>query len=147
MRPGIIRPIAICIFKKEDELLVGEGYDSIKQQTFYRPLGGTIEFGEASRQTIIRELREELGATVTDLRYLATLENIFIYNGQPGHEIVFVYEGRLAEPSFYERAEFTGYEDTGLEFKIKWQSLEMFRRGEIPLYPTGLLELLAEDGF
>jgi hypothetical protein len=40
-----IRPIAICVFRHKDRILVAEGYDPVKKQTFYRPLGGVIEFG------------------------------------------------------------------------------------------------------
>jgi hypothetical protein len=32
-----IRPLAIGIFRRDDRILVCEGYDPIKQQTFYRP--------------------------------------------------------------------------------------------------------------
>ena len=59
-----IRPLAICIFRKNDRILVAEGYDPVKNEHFYRPLGGGIEFGEYSEQTIRRELMEEIGAEV-----------------------------------------------------------------------------------
>ena len=74
-----IRPIAICLFRYENKILVAEGKDPIKDQTFYRPLGGGIEFGERSEETIRREIREELNEEVTALRYLGTLENIFVF--------------------------------------------------------------------
>ena len=75
MKPGQIRPIALCLFRHGDKLLAFEGYDEIKRQTFYRPLGGAIEFGEYSHVTIAREIREELGAEVAGVRYLFTLES------------------------------------------------------------------------
>jgi NADH pyrophosphatase NudC (nudix superfamily) len=59
-----IRPLAICVFRKDGRILVAEGYDPVKDHTFYRPLGGAIEFGETSRQTVSRELMEEIGAEV-----------------------------------------------------------------------------------
>ena len=46
MKKNRIRPLAICVFLNNNRILVAEGYDPIKQQTFYRPLGGGIEFGE-----------------------------------------------------------------------------------------------------
>ena len=88
-----IRSLAICVFRNHDRILVAEGYDPVKKQTFYRPLGGGIEFGEYSEQTIHRELREEIGAEVCDLKYLGALENVYVFNGRPGHEIVQVYDG------------------------------------------------------
>lgn len=139
---GNIRPVAIGIFRKGDSILVFEGYDPSKDQTFCRPLGGGINFGEHSRETLIREIREELRAEISQIRYLATLENIFVYNQQPGHEVVAVYEVTFVDSAFYEREELIGYEDDGTAFKAVWRPLNLFQQGAIPLYPDGLLELL-----
>jgi len=138
-----IRPLAICVFCNNNHILVAEGYDPVKGQAFYRPLGGGIEFGEASEQTIHREIMEEIGAEVSDLKYLGTLENIFVFNGTPGHEIVQVYDGVLKDSGLYEQAEVEGKEaEVDLSFKAVWMSLDEFGEGSSTLYPTGLLELL-----
>jgi 8-oxo-dGTP pyrophosphatase MutT (NUDIX family) len=97
-----IRPIAICVFRHKDRILVAEGYDPVKKQTFYRPLGGGIEFGEKSDHTVRRELLEEINAEVGELWYLGALENIFVFNGAPGHEIVLVYDGVLKDSGLYD---------------------------------------------
>jgi len=136
-----IRPLAICVFRNNDRILVREGYDPKKNQTFYRPFGGGIEFGERSEETVQREMMEELSAEVADLKYLGTLENIFIFNGIPGHEIVQVYNGRLVNSGFYEQAEMSGHEAGAGEFKILWKRLDEFDL-QTPLYSDGLLELL-----
>ncbi len=99
--PRHIRPIAICVVKRGDSVFVFEGYDSVKNQTFYRPLGGAIEFGELGSDTVTREMREEIGADLVNLRYVAALENIFVLEGHPGHEIVLVYEGDLPSCKFW----------------------------------------------
>ena len=143
MKKNRIRPLAICVFLNNDRILVAEGYDPIKEQTFYRPLGGGIEFGERSEETIHRELMEEIGAEVSDLKYLGTLENIFVFDGKPGHEIVQVYDGVLKESGLYEQAEVEGKEaEIDLSFKAVWKSLDEFGEGKSILYPNGLLELL-----
>lgn len=144
MKPGQVRPIAICVLRREDGcILVMQGHDPLKGETFYRPLGGSIEFGEYSRQTVERELLEEMDAEVTDLRYLATIENVFVHNGRPGHEIVIVYEGRLADPALYEENAFIGREDDGSPLQVVWQRIDSFT-DQVPLYPTGLLDLLKQ---
>src|ERR1051325_12102377 len=99
MKKKRIRPLAICIFRNKDRILVAEGYDSVKDEHFYRPLGGGIEFGETSMDTVCRELREELNAEVErgSLKYLGTVENIFTFLGKPHHEIVLIYDGILKE--------------------------------------------------
>jgi 8-oxo-dGTP pyrophosphatase MutT (NUDIX family) len=145
MKPNRVRAIAICLFQHGDKLLAAEFYDEVKHQTFYRPLGGTIEFGEYSAQTIVREIREELGAEVIDVRYLFTLENVFTFNGQTGHEIVLVYDGEFTDPTLYRREQLEAREDNGQPFMARWIALDTFggaASGGPPLYPSGLLERL-----
>lgn len=137
-----IRPIALCVIRYDDAVFVFEGYDPLKDQTFYRPLGGGIEFGETSEQAIRREMREEIDAELVNLQYWRTLENIFTYNGRAGHEIVLLYKGEFADPSFYDQPAITGHEDNGEPFKALWKPIADFGNGRSLLYPDGLLELL-----
>lgn len=53
---------------------------------------------------------------MVDLRYLGTLENVFTYGDQTGHEIVMVYDGAFVDRSLYERPVIEGVEDDGLAF-------------------------------
>ena len=140
-----IRPLAICVFSHNGRILAAEGIDPTKgNQFFYRPVGGGIEFGEYAEQTLVRELREELNAEITNLRYLGTLENIFTFDGTPGHEIVLVYDGEFTDRTLYERAWIDGSEGEmdDLKFRAVWLPLEHFRAGSPPLYPDGLYALL-----
>lgn len=139
-----IRPLAICVFRNKDRILVAEGYDPIKRETFYRPLGGGIEFGERSQETISRELMEEIGAELKHdtLKYLGAVENIFTFNGIPGHEIVLVYDGALADSGLYDQAVILGKEANGEEIRAMWKHLDEFGAGKSILYPEGLNELL-----
>jgi len=138
-----IRPLAICLFRHNGKILVSEERDPTKNETFYRPLGGGIEFGEHSEEAIHREIMEEIGAEVKDLVYLGTLENIYVFDGEPGHEIVQVYDGALAEVGLYEQAVISGYEaEVNLPMKVLWKSLDEFGPGKAILYPDGLLEIL-----
>jgi 8-oxo-dGTP pyrophosphatase MutT (NUDIX family) len=141
MREEKIRPIAICVCREGERILVAEGHDSKKGQTFYRPLGGTIEFGERGAETVRREFREEIAAHLTEVRYLGTLENIFTYEGWRGHEIVLVYDGRLSDAHLYEKDVIQG-DELGQPFKAVWKRLNEFGPGKPPVYPDGLLELL-----
>jgi len=143
MKPGEIRPIAVCVFRHQNRVFVAEGDDSVKRETFYRPLGGTIEFGERGRDCIVRELREEMGAEVKDIAHVDTIENIFTYDGQPGHEIVLVSEANLADWRLYQ-VEWVRCRDNGEDFAARWKPLSEFRDGKAHLYPEGLLDLLDE---
>lgn len=138
---SLIRPIAICLFRYENKILVAEGKDPVKDQTFYRPLGGGIVFGERSEETIQREIKEELNEEVSALRYLGTLENIFVFNGNLGHEIVQIYDGTLVNSKLYEQAELEGNEEGEGQFRAFWKHLDEFDL-QTPLYPDGLLNML-----
>jgi 8-oxo-dGTP pyrophosphatase MutT (NUDIX family) len=147
MKKKRIRPLAICVFRHNDRILVAEGYDSVKDEYFYRPLGGGIEFGEPSVETICRELMEELNAEVDreSLKYLGAVENIFHFNGIPGHEIVLIYDGALKESRLYEQALITGKEANGEDVLAMWKNIAEFSEGKSILYPTGLIEILAAE--
>jgi hypothetical protein len=143
MRPGEVRPMAICVFRDRDRLFVGEHRDAAKRETFYRPLGGAIEFGEYGRDCIIGEIREEMGAEIRDLTYLGTMENIFVYDGKAGHEIVLVYQGSCSDSHIY-RVESIRCRNDGEKFIARWKLASQFREGEELLYPEGLLDFLDE---
>jgi NADH pyrophosphatase NudC (nudix superfamily) len=135
-----IRPGAQAVVRRGDDILVVEGFDQAKPETFYRTIGGGIEFGERAEQALRREFIEELGAELTNIRLLGVLENIFEFLGQPGHEIIFMFEAELVDRSWYER------EDLGTildgDSAVSWRPLAMFATGEAPLYPAGLPHLL-----
>jgi ADP-ribose pyrophosphatase YjhB (NUDIX family) len=146
MKPGKIRALALGIFRKDDQILVFEGHDPVKDEAFYRPLGGTIEFGEYGPQALVREMREELDVEVAGVRYLGLCENIFTHAGKMGHEIVLLYEASITDKSVYEQEQLVGHELDGSPIHVVWKSLEFFRRGAAPLYPDGLLSLLDDAG-
>jgi 8-oxo-dGTP pyrophosphatase MutT (NUDIX family) len=136
-----IRPLAICVFWNVGRILVSEGYDPVKKLKFYRPLGGGIEFGETSAQAVMREIREEINAEITNIRFIGTLESIFTYLGAPGHEIVQVYDGKFLDRTLYTIPTIIGAESNGQSFQAHWRSLDCFSE-ETPLFPDGLLQLL-----
>ena len=138
---SVIRPIAICVFRQGAQILVGEGYDPIKGTRYHRPVGGSLQFGETSREAVVRELDEELGFELSDLRLLGVLENIFTCEGRDAHEIVFVYEARFADESLYERPLLRGYEECAGAYAAVWRDPDE----DLPaLHPAGLRELLRE---
>ena len=137
-----IRPIAICVFWKRGRILVFKGRDSVEGDDFYRPLGGGIEFGEHSEDAIVREIHEELGAAVQNVRLLGTLENIFTLEGETGHEFVQVYDAEFVDRSLYERDWLDGYEEDEGPFEAYWKRLDDFDNGLGRLVPEGLLQLL-----
>lgn len=139
--PPYIRVLAVGIVRDGDRILVFEGTDPSKPGCFYRPIGGAVQFGEHAEDALRREFREELGVDLADIHYVATLENLFVYNGRPGHEYVRVYAARLMGSTAPE----IGREEDGTPFKVLWLELDRARRGEAVLYPAGLLVALEPD--
>ena len=145
MVSGTVRPVALCVIRKNGKLLVFEGYDTAKENHFYRPLGGTVEFGELSADAAAREMAEELNTEVQNVRWLGVIENIFTVHGQTGHEIVMLYEADFVDETMYERSPIWGQEDDGSPIKAVWKPMDDFRAGRGRLVPEGLLEMLDEN--
>jgi 8-oxo-dGTP pyrophosphatase MutT (NUDIX family) len=101
-KPGEIRVLALGLIRDGERIYISQGYDPVKQQTFYRAMGGGVDFGETSRDALQREFLEEIQAELTNIRYLGCLENLFTFNGQQGHEILQVYQCDFVDPKFYE---------------------------------------------
>ena len=99
---GKIRVIVLGLIRSGDRIFVSECEDPVKQDTFYRALGGGVEFGEHSIDALQREFQEEIQAELTNIKYLACLENFFVYNGKAGHELIQLYQCDFVDSKFYE---------------------------------------------
>ncbi|MGH3051761.1 MAG: NUDIX hydrolase [Gaiellaceae bacterium] len=145
-----IRPLALALIRKDDEILVEEGRDEVKNETFFRLLGGVIGFGEKGADAVHRELREELGveSEVKPLVAVATLENVFTYEGGLCHEIVLIYECSLRDDSLYSLDKWESHEQTRdgiVVHKVEWKRLDDFGGTGDILYPEGLQALLPQQ--
>ena len=136
------RPVALCLFTNNGRLLAAKGTDSVKQTEFYRPLGGMIEFGEYGIDAVQREIMEETGQKIKNVKYLGTLENIFTYEGKSGHEIVLMYDAEFLDKSIYEKEYIDIVEVDWC--KAIWVNIEDCIGRKITIYPDGIGELLTK---
>ncbi len=140
MKENTIRPISLCIIKHDGKLLVSKGYDSEKDEVFYRLLGGGIEFGETSEQALKREFKEELDTDLENIKYVTTLENIFKWNGKPGHEIIWVFESDLTKKDLYQKDNIKILDNkNGF---ASWQKISDFKKGKLILYSEGVVDYI-----
>ena len=138
-----IRALALCVFHHQGKILVNVFDDPVTQRTLCRPLGGGIEFGERGSEAVAREIEEELGQSISDVRLLGTLESLFTYAGAPGHEIVQVFDARFDDASLYQQPWLEGRESNGNPFRAKWcDSADFDSIG--PLVPEGLQAMLRD---
>lgn len=114
--------------------------DATKGEEFHRLLGGGVEPGERAVDAVVREIGEELGATLLEPTLLGVVENIFEFEGEPGHEVVFVYSGRLAEGD-HVPPEGAMFADNGVAMPVEWRPHDDAAVA-LPLYPDGVAELL-----
>lgn len=100
---------------------------------YHRLIGGSVEPGETHEQALRREVEEEIGAQVEELQFLACVESIFTIDGRLGHEIVFLYTGRLDPLPAESGAVLT--EGDGSTAPIVWRSFHE-QQVPLPLYPS-----------
>lgn len=133
-----IRPIVLGLAIKNGKILVSEGYDRVKKQTFYRCLGGGIEFLEKSDEALKREFKEELALDISVKDFLGLSENIFTYEGQDAHELVLIYSINIQDNDFKEQYEIL---DEPNHF-AKWIDINKFKSKETIIYPVEILKYL-----
>jgi ADP-ribose pyrophosphatase YjhB (NUDIX family) len=108
--------------------------------------GGRCEIGEPSRETLGREMREELGVEVEVGRLLWVVENFFVHFGVPYHELGLYYSMTFPGDCFLYRGRgpFRGDEE-GLELIFKWFGLEeLDGSGLLPTFLRQSLRSLPE---
>jgi putative intracellular protease/amidase len=140
-----IRPLALALIKNnKSQFLFHKSFDKKKGETFYRPLGGGIDFSELGKVAVEREIMEELSeeSEVSDL--VGIFENIFVYEGQPGHEIVMLYNVTIKNQAAYEKEAMDIYESGVVVGQGVWRSLAEMKSEGAKIYPLGLEAILAK---
>ncbi|KZE80904.1 hypothetical protein AV654_11180 [Paenibacillus elgii] len=137
-----IRTVSLCLIRRDDQILVEEIVDEVLKKRLYRPIGGTVEHGENSKQTVIREVMEEIGAEIEEPKLSFVIENIFEYLEETGHEIDFIYEAQLRDRKLYNQEHINGLEGES-KYNAVWKPIIGFLNNQHEkLIPDGLLELL-----
>jgi ADP-ribose pyrophosphatase YjhB (NUDIX family) len=102
-------------------------------------LSGHVEFGEYAAETVRREIRQELGQEITDVRLLGVIENLFDSGGQAKHEVVFVLGAAFADDGAYDIGEqFVGDRPAG-QVAVRWRPAGATSP---PLFPAALAAMI-----
>lgn len=134
-----IRPIVLGLAIKDNKLLVSEGFDNVKNQTFYRCLGGGIEFLEKSTDALKREFQEEINIDIAIKNFLGISENIFTYEGKNAHELVLYYNIDILDKDY--KDEYIVIDDNG-QSKAVWIDVDEFKNGNKILYPEEVFKYI-----
>ena len=136
-----IRPIVLGIAIRNNKVLVSEGIDHVKNQMFYRCLGGGIEFLEKSVDALKREFLEEIHSEIIVKDFLGISENIFSYEGKDAHELVLYYKIEIPEKDF--KDEYIVIDDNRKSI-AKWIDIDEFKNGNKILYPNNAIECISK---
>jgi len=140
-----IRVVALGAVRRGDDLLVFEGESPETGEPYYRLLGGGVEFGEHSRDAVVREFAEELGVAFVDPTAVGTFERVFTFGGEEAHEVWRVYEGDIREAWPYEQESFSFVEpEFDTEHRARWLAVDRLRADEVTFYAPAVLDALDE---
>ena len=143
----VYRVAGVAIF--EDKLLV---HRSIKDDFWSMP-GGRCEFLEKSKDTLIREMKEEIDVDIIVKRPLYFVENFFHFEEKDFHELSIFYlmEFPTNLKWIFENDTFKGkeqevkiendvYDGAGLDLIFKWVNIDEIEN--LRLYPLFLRKSL-----
>lgn len=104
--------------------------------------GGRCEMNENSKESLSRELLEELGEEAGVGRLLWTVENFYSHEGTSYHEVGFYYLAALGADSAHQTAAEWSGQDAGTALTFRWFPIDGLE--EVRLFPTFLRKSLRD---
>tara|TARA_Y100001970_G_C14253839_1_gene873673 strand:- start:2271 stop:2690 length:420 start_codon:yes stop_codon:yes gene_type:complete len=130
----------LAIYK--NKILVYKVTDCVNKKSFFRLIGGHIDFGESGEEALKREFKEEINQDIRIIRKLDTFENIFFYNGKDMHEFISLFQIKFKNESIYHQKGILGNEGPNRTFIADWVPIEEFKNKHKILYPPNVLDYL-----
>lgn len=119
-----------CIIIREDEILIHRGvYDS-----YFALPGGRVEFLEETKETIIREIKEEIGIELTIERLVWIAEQFFKYEDKSYHELGMFYLLNIENTELMDTPKVFYRKDNERMLEFKWIKLNEIENYN--LYPA-----------
>ena len=140
------RGIRVKVFgsiRRGQQVLLSFAIDPDTGVRYGRLLGGGIEAGERAEEAVRREFLEEIGAALVNVRRLGVVENIFTWQGQLHHEVIFV-----CAADFADRRSTTARRSSSTKrcatARPSGSTLQRVLNGDVTVYPSDVLPLLQE---
>ena len=128
----------------ESKILVYKVEDEIKKKSFFRLIGGHIDFGESASDALKREFKEEINQKIKIIQKLDVFENIFVYKGNDQHEFVSLFEIEFLNKDIYKKKNIIGHEGPHRTFNARWIKIQEFKNNNKVLYPPNILRYLSK---
>jgi len=111
-----------------------------KDEKFFRVPGGHLNVGETALDALKRECMEELQVELSNIKLLDVIENIFTYEGEQGHEIIFLYKVAITDKELMSKEgpfPFMEQDFDGNEHKMlaEWISINEISENKHTVYP------------
>jgi len=131
------RVAAIILNDEKNKILLNQNL----AETFWFIPGGRCEPLEFSKNTLEREVEEEMGEDITIERPVFLVENLFVHADKKYHEIGIYYIAHIEGTNMAVRdEEFIREDELGKKIKFKWFNLDELKN--ISLQPAFLKERL-----
>lgn len=102
--------------------------------------GGRVEIGEDSKETVEREIKEELGKDIEIESYIATVENFFRLESKKYHEILFIHKGEFVEDED-KKIEYTLHNKEGKDY-LQYEWLDLNKIEEYNIVPACIKNIM-----
>ena len=119
---------AACIIKHNNKILLHKSDD----KDHYCLIGGRVELGESSENTIKREIKEEIGWDNITYAFLALSEEFVTDKGYNNHQINIIYKGIYNDE--IKETKFKGLEGDWINFE--WVDVNNINNYKI--FPEGI---------
>lgn len=140
----IIKVKALALIRNGATILLEEVRELDGSLKGYRPLGGSVEFQETAKDTLVREFQEELGEKITVGDLYTVSESVFTYKDQDAHEILFIYHADFVNADVYQQNSIERI-DTVHDIPIKAVWIDPFNTPDnVPVYPEDFFNLLKQ---
>ena len=109
-------------------------------KTHYALPGGRVAIGDDSKETVKREIKEELNKDIEVEGYAATVENFFKIESKKYHEILFIHRGEFVEDED-KKIEYILHNQEGKDY-LQYEWIDLDKLKEYNIVPTCVKNIL-----